>query len=231
MITIIHGDNSVMSRRFLQTELEQFKRANKIIRSFAAADLSMATLTEALQTDSLFGNENVVVIERLFRLRSKRTRDQFIECMCQQTQLTLYLWEDTSITATSLKLLQKAKPIIQVFKTSPVVFSAMDLLGNPREQGKLLTLLHESYIHDSPEFVFSMLARQIRLLIAVVEHETSNMKPFVLGKLQRQQRYFTLSKLLALHHELLTIDLSQKQSTGLLSLEQQLDLFALKCAQ
>lgn len=228
MITIIHGDNTVLSRKQLQKEIKKRVSAGKPARSYAAVNLTLPVLTEALQSTSLFGDEHVLVIERLFRMRAKNLRDQMINILSDQSQVDIILWEDNVVSATNLKLLQVAKPTVIVFKTSPLVFQAMDLFGNPKEKKRLLQQLHAAYDQDTPEFVFSMLARQVRLLINFVEGETGTMKPYTLQKVSRQAQYFSLEKLRKIHQLLLEIDLSQKLSTSTLTLEQRIDLLALQ---
>lgn len=230
MITIIHGDNTVLSRKQLQSELKKHGLAGKKIRHFSATELSLAVLTDALQTTSLFGDENVLVLERLFKMRSKNLRDQILAILAKPSPIEIILWEDSVVSVTNLKLLQEAKPIILSFKTSPLVFQAMDLFGNPGEKQRILRHLHLAYDQDTPEFVFSMLARQVRLLINVKEGETGAMKPYTLQKVRQQAQFFPLEKLLQIHKRFLEIDLSQKLSTSLLTLEQQLDLLALQIA-
>ncbi|MBP7876096.1 hypothetical protein KA012_03840 [Candidatus Woesebacteria bacterium] len=228
MITIIHGDNTVLSRKQLQTEIEKHVSGGKTIRSLAGNELSLSVLTEALQPTSLFGDEQVLLLERLFRMRSKNLRDQMLSILQDHPGMTIIIWEDATVSATNLKLLQNAKPTIFSFKTSPLVFQAMDLFGNPGEKQRLLKHLHAAYDQDTPEFVFAMLTRQIRLLINVAEGETAALKPYTLQKIRHQAQFFPLKKLLQIHQQLLAIDLTQKQSSSLLSLEQQLDLLALQ---
>jgi len=230
MITLIHGDNSVLSRKQLTQEIEKRVSSGKKIRSFTASELSLSTLTDALQSTSLFGDEQVLVIERLFKMRAKNVRDQMLAILAAQTAFDIVLWEDSNVTAINLKLLQDVKPIVLAFKTSPLVFQAIDLFGNPREKERLLQQLHAASKQDTAEFVFAMLASRIRQLINVAEGETAALKPYTLQKIRRQAQYFSLKKLLKLHQKLLEIDLHQKSSTSLLSLEQQLDLVALDSA-
>ena len=230
MITIIHGDNTVLSRKQLISEIDKRSAAGKTVRSFTASELNIAGLTQALHPTSLFGDEQVLVIERLFRLRSTTLRDQMLTALISQHDIEVLLWEDKLISATNLKLLETAKPQTVVFKISPIVFQVMDQFGDPAKKVQLLKQLHAAYDQDSAEFVFAMLTRQIRLLINVVEGETAAMKPYTLQKMRTQARFFPLEKALRVHRQLLEIDLAQKTSGSLLSLEQQLDLLALECA-
>lgn len=227
MITILHGDNTVLSRQQLYDILERQRTAGRSIKSFQASELDVPKLMSAVQPSSLFGDEQVVVVERLFRLRSKKQLEQFLSVLCDNCSSEIVIWEDKNIPAASLKPLQAAQPNVQAFKTSPVVFQLLDLIGNPAQRAKLLQLLHHSYQQDSAEFVFSMIAGRIRQLIAVSEGQTNAIKAFTLNKLRQQVRHFSLSKLLRLHEQLYQIDLAQKRSATLLTLEQQLDLFVL----
>ncbi len=230
MITIIHGDNTVLSRQQLTRHIEGRTRQGKTVKSIAGADISLPSLTSALQSTSLFGDEQAVVLERLFKMRSKNVRDQVVQILVTHQETEVILWDDHIISATNLKLISAAKPSVELFKTSPIVFQTMDMFGNPHESSRMIKQLHRSYDQDTTEFVFSMLARQVRLLISVVEGDTGSMKPYTLQKVSQQAKHFTLEKLLKIHHQLLVIDLNQKQSLSLLTLEQQLDMLALQSA-
>jgi hypothetical protein len=63
------------------------------------------------------------------------------------------------------------------------------------------------------------------MLIQVKENQVIKMAPFMLAKLKKQAQEFSLAKLLTLHQLLYQIDQKQKQSTSLLNLETELDLF------
>lgn len=226
MITLIHGDNTVVSRTHFHEEVEKRTRAGKSVKTVTAADLTIAGLTQLLQPTSLFGDESSVVIERLFKMRSKNTLSAIVGILISQPEADILLWEDGNVSATNLKLLKDANPVVQAFKTSPIVFQLLDLFGVPTRRAELLKLLDAACKQDTPEFVFAMLASRVRQLIKVAEGETADIKPYSLTKLRAQMRFFTLESLLKLHERLLEIDLSQKQGTSMLSLKQQLELLA-----
>jgi hypothetical protein len=69
-----------------------------------------------------------------------------------------------------------------------------------------------------------MIARQIRILLQIKDNHPPKLAPFMLSKLNKQAKEFSLEKLLNLHHQLYLIDQKQKLSTGLLDLEGELDL-------
>lgn len=228
MITLIHGDNTVLSRAQLQKEIASRSTAGKRVTGVTAAEVSIASLTNLLQPTSLFGDPSVLVIERLFKMRSKNTLAAVLTVLTTQPEADILLWEDGNVSATNLKLLKDANPVVQAFKTSPIVFQLLDLFGSPTRRAELLKLLDAACKQDTPEFVFAMLASRVRQLIKVAEGETADIKPYSLTKLRAQMRFFTLESLLKLHAKLLEIDLSQKQSTSVLSLKQQLELLAMQ---
>lgn len=226
MITLIHGDNTVLSRSQLQKEIASRTTAGKRLVSVTAAEVSIASLTNLLQPTSLFGDPSALIIERLFKMRSKNTLSAVLTILTTQSETDIVLWEDGNVSATNLKLLAGATPTVLAFKTSLIVFQLLDLFGAPTRRTELLKLLDAASKQDTPEFVFAMLASRVRQLIKVVEGETADIKPYSLTKLRAQVRFFTLESLLKLHARLLEIDLSQKQSTSVLSLKQQLELLA-----
>ena len=75
------------------------------------------------------------------------------------------------------------------------------------------------------EFVFVMLIRQIRMLLAYKSDGIYDGPPFGRGKIVKQSEKFTLEKLVALHKRMLEIDFGQKTSRSALTLAQEIDLF------
>ena len=63
MITIIHGDNTVTSRKALVELLDAYRAKNIEIHRLAAKSLNVAQLEETIGGQSLFGGDSVVVVE------------------------------------------------------------------------------------------------------------------------------------------------------------------------
>lgn len=226
MLQLIHGDNQVSSRIKLTELVGEIKRQNKEILELNADKLDRAQLESALLSESLFGQEKVILLEGLYSLPKSKKKDEFIN-LISSASIDIILWEKKLLTKTDLKKLPSDLESYE-FKITPKLWTFLDKLSpNPKTKNALLKLFHESIAMDGAEFIFLMVSRQIRLLIQVKEGETSKLAPFMLGKLKKQAGEFSLEKLLAIHQQLYQIDKKLKQSANLLSLEAELDLLLL----
>lgn len=226
MLTIIHGENQVASRTKLVELTSEAKNQNKDLVTLVADKLDRAKLETALQSDSLFGQEKTLVVEGLHSLPKSKKKDELIN-LISVASIDLILWEKKSLTKTDLKKLPISVRNFE-FKVSAKLWNFLDQLSpSPKAKKELLKLCHQSVAGESAEFVFLMLARQLRLLIQVKEGAPLRLAPFMLAKLQKQAQAFSSEKLLELHKKLYQIDQKLKQSTSLLSLEAELDLFLL----
>lgn len=224
MLKIIHGENQVASRKKLVELIEQAKKQSKEIININAEKVDRAKLESALLSESLFGHEKLLVIEGLYSLPKSKKKDEFIS-LISSAFIEIILWDKKLLTKTDLKKLPTELENYE-FKITPKMWSFLDNFStNPKAKNAMIKLFKESVESDSAEFVFLMIARQIRMLIQIKENNPPKMAPFMLNKLNKQAKEFSLNKLLDLHQKLYLIDQKQKQSTGLLSLESELDLF------
>jgi len=226
MLTIIHGESQVASRTKLVELINEAKKQNKEIYTLIADKLDRAKLETAFLGDSLFGQEKILVLEGLYSLPKSKKKDELIN-LISVASIDLILWEKKSLTKTDLKKLPSNLRDFE-FKVSAKLWNFLDQLSpNPKAKNDLLRLCHQSVAGESAEFVFLMLARQLRLLIQVKDGAPLKIAPFMQGKLQKQAQTFSRDKLLELHHKLYQIDQKLKQSASLLNLEAELDLFLL----
>ena len=222
---ILHGDHQPNSRQRLTTLTTEANAHGVNITRVEAATLTPNALEIILGRDSLFGTTELVIIEGLHSLPASQQRKTLIQLLTQHTQNpNLIIWENKSLTATQLKIFQNAK--IEEFKIKKLLFTWMDSLSPQTDKARLLTLFHQVTDQEPVEFIFLMLARQIRLLIQTKEGiSPPSGSPFMLSKLRHQAQFFTLEQLLKLHSQLLKIDLDQKNGKSQLDLKAQLDLW------
>ena len=224
MLKVIHGENQVASRKKLVEFIEQAKKQNKEVLSLSAEKLDRAKLESALLSESLFGNEKLLIIEGVHSLPKSKKKDEFINLISSASIETI-LWDKKLLNKTDLKKLPTNLENYE-FKITPKMWSFLDTLStNPKTKTSMMKLFKESVEGDGAEFVFLMIARQIRMLIQIKENNPPKMAPFMLSKINKQAKDFSLKKLLDLHQQLYLIYQKQKQSNGLLSLESELDLF------
>jgi len=226
MLQLIHGDNQVNSRKKLTELLAEAKKQNKEIFQLNAEKLDRAQLESNLLSESLFGQEKILLLEGLYSLPKSKKKDEFID-LISSASIDIILWEKKLLNKTDLKKLPSNFESYE-FKITPKLWTFLDKLSpNPKSKNALLKIFHESIAIDSAEFIFLMMARQIRLLIQVKEGGAIKLAPFMLSKLKKQAGEFSLEKLLAIHQQLYQIDKKLKQSASLLGLEAELDLLLL----
>jgi len=226
MITILHGDNFVASRNALKHQIDIFKSqsptANLGVKKFEANKLEAATLTQILESTSLFGQDQLLVISNLLGLPQSQSKDQLIKILLNNQNQPICLWEKKTLSASLKK--QFLKATIKEFKTPKIVFKFLDSL-KPNNSQTSLKLLHQSYQKDAPELIFYLLGRRLSQLIQAKDSaDVLKGAPWQINKLKAQAKNFTLNQLLNLHQKLLNLDLQIKTGQTDLSLSCQLDL-------
>jgi len=223
MLTIFHGDHIIKSRLALVAAIGEAQQQNIKIERVAAKDLSEASLEQLLGSQSLYGEERLVIIDELHSLPNSNKKSSFIK-LVSQSHTPVILWEKRALTKTMLNKFPSAK--VKLFKTSNQLFPWLDGLGNHDVQDQLekLQFLKQE---EGVGFLSAMLARQIRLLIAAKDDGQVKGAPFMVSKLRRQAQRFEIHQLLLAHQRLLEIDYRQKTSRGPFTLDQELDLWLL----
>lgn len=219
MMTIIHGEDSLNSYKRLSELIENYKFKNIEVIVKDAGDLDVGTLRQETGSVDLFGTSNCLVIKNLLSGNKSKTKETLIDALKKMTNEEIVLYEAKKLTDTALKPFAKAK--VEAFNISPVIFKFLDVLrpGNTRVillgWNRLLELGHE------PEYVFSMVVRQIRLLIQA-KSGASYLKLSAYPKklITIQANYFTLNQLLDLHHHLYETDKRIKTGLSPLPLDQ-----------
>jgi len=199
-LILIHGDHQVKSRQELQRQLTLTSQQGiSDIVTLNGKDCSLTDLTQNLESTSLFGNSSrLVIVENLFRRRSKTELKQILDYLSLIDSGHLILWEDKLLTATQMKPLTSFQKI--VFPLPKIIFKLTDAFHPQASPAQILPLLKQTCETDSAELVLIMLARQLRLHI----------QQKVRGQV------FPLSQAIQLHHELAEID--YKNKTGQLAL-------------
>lgn len=227
MLTIIHGENIVVSR----LELEKIKKQNQekeiILLDGKKADLT--GLKEALESGSMFKADRLVVLEGLSSIRSKTELEKIINYIAsKQYSNGLILWEKDSLTKTILAKL-KADQVLE-FKPEQLVFKFLDSLKPDNAQESLL-LLEKLLVNDEPEIVIYSIIKRFRLLLFLKDKmvsgtdELDKLAPWQIQNLTKQTNYFTLESLVKIYHQLLEIDAAQKTGRASFNLKKSLELF------
>jgi DNA polymerase III delta subunit len=226
MITILHGNNIVASRKALETQINQAKaRGVKETIRLNGKKIELTDLKQALETRSLFGQEKLVVIENLLSLPASSQKKVLVKYLTNiNFEINLILWEEKLLTASQLSSLKAAKA--QSFKISPKIFKFLDSIA-PKNTKIMLTLLKEAKKLDSQEMIFYMLTRRISSLIIASDlgaKGLTSMQSWQKTRLLQQAKKFSLSNLIEFYNKLFDLDLQFKTGRNILPLSSQLDL-------
>lgn len=224
MITLLHGSFSESSRKeFIRLKHEAKEND---VRELDGRTLDATALTQALESNSMFGGGTVVFIENLFgRLGRKQKLIESLAAILTQSSADIVLWEDKEVGVTVLKNLPKAK--ISLFKVPSIIFQLLDGIapGNGTRLLPLYTTLQEI---EAPELIFAMLARRMRHLIQLRDGIVPNsLQGWQASRLTRQAKLFTLDTLLAMYKTLLDMEYSVKNGTSPFTIGQHIEQFLL----
>lgn len=222
---IIHGENTALSRKKLQELITQAKTNGTAITRLESKRLTPASLQEAIGGNSLFGEDKLIIVEELHSLPASKRKKELIEQISNSGFENLILYEKRKLTATMLKKVGSSDPY--EFKISNTLWKFLDHIGG-RDKTKVLKLLKESITQNDEFFVYTMIIRQIRMLITAKDGGVIKGAPFMITKLQSQARNLSLEQLLKVHKQLFELDIKQKNSLLPLTLGQELDLILLR---
>jgi DNA polymerase III delta subunit len=217
MITLLHGTYIEASRKEFIRLKDEAKA--KDVRVLDGRTLDAAALTQAVESNSLFGGDTMVFIENLFgKLGRKIKLIESLATIINNSSADIVLWEDKEVGATVLKNLSKAK--VNIFKTPAIIFQFLDA---PTLKTYCLLIQQEA-----PELVQAMLVRRIRQLIQLRDHVTpEGLTGWQLSRLTRQANLFTMDRLLAMYKKLLDIEFSVKNGSSPFTTAQHIEQFLL----
>lgn len=224
MITLIHGDMIEASR----AELTRLKKESKAqeVRLLDGKGLDEAILTQALESQSMFGGETLIIIENLFGKLGKKVK--LIESLCRllvsaSSSADIVLWEDKEVGVTVQKNLGNA--VVKLYKTPQLLFQFLDGI-KPKAAATLLPVFQKLVTSTVPEIVFVMITRRVRQLIQLADGvQPDGLQAWQAGRLTAQGRAFTIDKLVAMHAQLVAIDIGTKTGSSPFTLAQQLEQF------
>lgn len=226
MITIIHGDDIALSRKYY-LELKQ-KNKNPIV--FEASKITLTDLIQNVEGSSLFGDVKSIFIEDLLTKlkKTEKTTKKIIGFISKNTNETNFvLWESKELTKRDLFVFKNS--IAKIFKLPKNLFLFLDNL-RPNNSKLLSNLFHQMLDFGiAPEMILFMLQRQFRILLALSEpaeeqiDEINRLAPWQMGKLVNQAKLFNKEKLKQIYKKLFEIELGAKTGTLPLSLAQSID--------
>ncbi|MEK7127923.1 MAG: hypothetical protein AAB838_04355 [Patescibacteria group bacterium] len=202
MITILHGEDEVASRRELDRIISGFE--GQIIRfekTFDLTDLYQAT-------SGLFNDKVLVIIENYLGGKKKLDLDA--------GDANVIFWEPKEVSKTVIGINKSLE-----FKIPTLIWKLCDSL-KPTNGKQILPLFENTLKTTDIEFIFAMLIRQFRLMLNPV-----GLAPWQASKIQSQSKVFGEENLKNIYQQLLTIDYENKTSLSPLSLKNNLEKFLL----
>lgn len=228
MLYLIHGDQPEASR----SKLVELKAAAKTkeIREVDARRIEPALLIQALESSSLFGGDLLVVIEGFIGSAKKRekafvaTLTKILEAS-KQTDIVLY--EEKEVDKTTIAKLGSGTEVF-LYKTPVILFQFLDSL-RPGNAKTSLGLFTQTVAHEAAEVIFVLMVRRVRQLIQLADTVTpEGLQGWQASRLTSQARHFTMEQLVAMHKDLLEIDIAIKTGVTPFTLSQLLEQFIIK---
>lgn len=231
MITIIHGSNTALSRKYFLSEKQKFSDATIL----DAEKVNLTDLTQLFEGGGLFGETKYLFIEQLLTKRKKSAdlKDILIYLEKNASENAIFLWEGKELEQAMLKQFKNA--IVKPFKLPQTLFQFLDAI-KPGNSKLLISLFHQTVETTETEMVFFMLVRYFRILLALSEakqqtesiDEVKRMADWQKNKLQKQVKLFDNSHLLTLYNKLFDIEVAQKTGRLSSSLISTIDFFLLE---
>lgn len=225
-ITVLHGDNTILSRKKLFELISSQKERGITVVRVDGASVQLGELEQHIQSTSLFGEDRILVIEKLWSQKSAPKKTSLINIIIKSSTPCI-LWHDKLLLATQLKPFITMGATIQLFKSSPEVYKTLDLLGSTNRTA-VIQSLEKSIQADSAEYVFIQFVRHVTNLLLSKCNQPIAGPTFATQKITQQAKRFSLQTLLDLHNELVIMDRRIKTSNSVLTIEQFLTLMTIK---
>ena len=224
MMKIIHGDNQIESREYLNKFKEQARAKGVEVVTLSAKKIEISEVIQAVESGGLFGDLRLVVIEEVFSGLANSSKKVVIEYLKKESPEMLVIWEPRSVDARKLKGI---KAEVKEFRVSGKIFKFLESVV-PKGQGVFMPLWEEVSGSEPAELVFFMLLRQTRQLISILSDPTAFRGPsWLSGKLKKQAEAFGMDGLLKLHSELYRLEEETKLGKSNLPLSTRMELLLL----
>lgn len=229
MLTVIYGEDTAASRTTLNNIIADAKLKNPetSITRLQGQKITTADLEQHFAATELFATPKLIIIEELFSAPHSKKRTELVTYLGEHhptAEHHIITWDKKALTATQIKQLKA--DTAKEHKLSSSLFKWLESLkGTPNatQQKTSLELLQAAIAQTDAYLCFTMLIRQIRLLIQAQDGAKIAGPPFMIAKLKGQAASFSKEKLLVLHTQLLSIDRAEKTSKNALPLDKKLE--------
>lgn len=205
-IFIIHGEHTLDSYNRLQ---EYTKKAKENDWEIQYVEKDISNLQDAFLEQSLFGKERLLIIKDI-----QLINDKLLKWLTQnekRIKINLIIYHKGIITQKLIKSLPK-KDKVEEYKIPKLIWNFLDSFypGNIKNAYKLF---HEVIKNQPVEFVFAMLARQIRdIYWAKVDSSTMEYPSWRVSKYKNLAIKYDTKTLETLIDEMSLADINSKTS-------------------
>lgn len=230
MITIIHGEDTVSSRKYFIQEKQKSQRWI----NFSEENINLTNLAQAIEGDSLLftSEKKEIFIEDLFPKKPSKEFISIISYLEKHARtIDIKIWESKELSKKQLNSFRNI--VIKSFNLPKSLFLFLDEL-KPQNGKKLINLFHKALETTEVELIFYMMTRQFRLLLALCDKSEENqidelkrIAPWQKSKLQKQVGLFSITNLKNIYKKICSIEVLQKTGADILSLPQAIDFFLL----
>lgn len=230
MITIIHGEDIVTSRKFY---IDERTKSEHTI-TFFGDNLNLTDLVQAIESNTLFNDASKeIFIEDFFSKKQSKEFNNIVSFLQKQSRdVNIKIWESKELSKKQLNSFKGHQ--IKLFSLSKPLFLFLNEL-RPGNNKNVIYLFHKTLESVEAELVFYMIIRQFRLFLAIFKNsqdnqivEIRNMQPWQKARLQKQASFFTEVQLKNIFNKICNIEISQKTGTSILSLPQAIDFLLLE---
>ena len=205
-IIVLHGDHTEKSYERLQKFIAEAKKRKWEIRKLSGK--SSDPISEQLANTSLFSEPLFVVLED--PARTRKNDIEWISENADSIDATLIIYHRGTLRKTLLKNFPIEKT--EEYKLPKLIWNLLDSFF-PGNGKNFLVLLHEVIKNEAIEFVFSLLAKQVRDMHWVKhDPDTIPYPSWRVGKLKRQAMRFPDGLLKEIILDLAEIDIKVKTS-------------------
>lgn len=228
MITIIHGDDIVLSRKYLQEQ-----KQNSISPYVFDGIIDLPSIAQITQGSGLFNTEKNIFVENFFsknKLNSSEAESIIDYINKNESLFDLFFWEPNVIQKKSIALF--TNPSVKTFKIPQAIFLFLESI-KPGNYKTSIDLFHKAFQNTEPEIIFFMIQRQFRLLLSVSDKkndqidEIARLAPWQKGKIERQAKLFSIGELKNIYKSLYEIEIAQKTGNLAYSLTHAIDFLLL----
>lgn len=225
MLTLIHGNDKVASRKVLEELRLKYSSYENIV--FGGEKMTLTDMVMSADSMSFLAPQKLVIIENLLTGSVNREKEAILDFLRdKKISAEVILWEGKELPKTIINKYFSDATVVSC-PLPAILFRFLDSIGE-KPLPTILSMLHMLAVEREAEFILSMLIRQWRNLLIASDLGKSGfaaIPSWQAGKFINQARYFSLKSLISSYRQLLSFDIKIKTGLTPYSLRELLDIF------